>query len=133
LALFEPPSPAQGWFSHWNSLSKTRQQHSEVLSPPPAVTTARKDMTMAGQFEIFTDAEANVRFRLLAADGTVLAISKAFEDKRQAANGIMAVRECAGTGLIREVRSSPRAGHHGTKSSSPTPATHHHHRHLPAV
>ena len=27
---------------------------------------------MAGQFEIFTDAEANVRFRLLGADGTVL-------------------------------------------------------------
>ena len=26
---------------------------------------------MAGQFEIFTDAEANVRFRLLGADGTV--------------------------------------------------------------
>ena len=88
---------------------------------------------MAGQFEIFTDAEANVRFRLLAADGTVLAISKAFEDKRQAANGIMAVRECAGTGLIREVRSDPWAGHHGTRSSSPTPAAHHHHRHLPAV
>ncbi len=53
---------------------------------------------MAGQFEIFTDAESNVRFRLLAGDGTVLAISRAFDDKRQAANGIMAVRECAGTG-----------------------------------
>ena len=52
---------------------------------------------MAGQFEIFTDAESNVRFRLLDADGTVLAVSKAFDDTRQAANGIMAVRECAGT------------------------------------
>lgn len=94
---------------------------------------------MAGQFEIFTDAEANIRFRLLAADGTVLAISRAFEDKRQAANGIMAVRECAGTGLIREVRSTtPWAGHHGTdhqstRTASQTPAIHHHHRHLPAV
>ena len=53
---------------------------------------------MAGQFEIFTDAEDNVRFRLLAADGTVLAVSKAFSDKRSAADGIMAVRECAGPG-----------------------------------
>ncbi|MFF2245958.1 YegP family protein [Arthrobacter sp. NPDC058130] len=99
---------------------------------------------MAGQFEIFTDAEAKIRFRLLAADGTVLAISKAFEDKRQAANGIMAVRECAGTGLIREDRSSnPWAGHHGAdhhgtdhqgaRIASQTPVIHHHHRHLPAV
>ncbi|WP_427133534.1 YegP family protein [Pseudarthrobacter sp. S9] len=61
---------------------------------------------MAGHFEIFTDAESNVRFRLLAADGTVLAISRAFKDKRSAADGIMAVRECAGTGLIREVRTA---------------------------
>jgi uncharacterized protein YegP (UPF0339 family) len=89
---------------------------------------------MAGQFEIFTDADSNVRFRLLAADGTVLAISTAFDNKRQAANGIMAVRECAGTGLIREVRSNPWTGQRGSKNTSPTPAGHRHrHRHLPAV
>jgi uncharacterized protein YegP (UPF0339 family) len=87
---------------------------------------------MAGQFEIFTDEESNVRFRLIAADGTVLAISKAFDDKRQAANGIMAVRECAGTGLIREVRGNPWTGQPGTRNASPKPAVHHR-RHLPAV
>lgn len=86
---------------------------------------------MAGQFEIFTDAESNVRFRLLAGDGTVLAISRAFDDKRQAANGIMAVRECAGTGLIREARSNPWTGQRGNRNASPT--SHHRHRHLPAV
>ncbi|MGO4228898.1 YegP family protein [Arthrobacter sp. YAF34] len=86
---------------------------------------------MAGQFEIFTDAESNVRFRLLAADGTVLAISTAFEDKRQAANGIMAVRECAGTGLIREARSNPWTGQRAGKTASPAPT--HRRRHLPAV
>jgi uncharacterized protein YegP (UPF0339 family) len=86
---------------------------------------------MAGQFEIFTDAESNVRFRLLAADGTVLAVSTAFEDKRQAANGIMAVRECAGTGLIREAHSNPWTGQRGGKTASPAPA--HRRRHLPAV
>ena len=91
---------------------------------------------MAGQFEIFTDAESNVRFRLLAADGTVLAISTAFEDKRQAANAIMAVRECAGTGLIREVRSNPWTGQRGSRNASPAPEVREHrrrHRHLPAV
>ena len=87
---------------------------------------------MAGQFEIFTDAESNVRFRLLAADGTVLAISTAFDDKRQAANGIMAVRECAGTGLIREARSNPWTGQRGSKNASPA-GHRHRHRHLPAV
>ena len=87
---------------------------------------------MAGQFEIFTDTESKVRFRLLAADGTVLAISTPFDDKRQAANGIMAVRECAGTGLIREARNNPWTGQRGSKNASP--AVHHHrHRHLPAV
>ena len=91
---------------------------------------------MAGQFEIFTDAESNVRFRLLAADGTVLAISTAFDDKRQAADGIMAVRECAGTGLIREVSSNPWTGQRSGRNASPTPAVREHrhrHRHLPAV
>lgn len=84
---------------------------------------------MAGQFEIFTDAESNVRFRLLGPDGTVLAISRAFDDTRQAANGIMAVRECAGTGLIREVRSNPWTGQHGTRNT-PSQVSH---RLFPAV
>lgn len=88
---------------------------------------------MAGQFEIFTDAESNVRFRLLGADGTVLAISRAFDTKNQAANGIMAVRECAGTGLIREARSNPWTGQHASRNASPSSASHHRHRHLPAV
>jgi uncharacterized protein YegP (UPF0339 family) len=87
---------------------------------------------MAGQFEIFTDSESNVRFRLLAADGTVLAISTPFGDKRQAADAIMAVRECAGTGLIREARSNPWTGQRASKSASAA-GHHHHHRHLPAV
>jgi uncharacterized protein YegP (UPF0339 family) len=87
---------------------------------------------MAGQFEIFTDADSNVRFRLLAADGTVLAISTAFDDKRQAANAIMAVRECAGTGLIREVRSNPWTGQRAARNASPSPVSQRR-RHLPAV
>jgi uncharacterized protein YegP (UPF0339 family) len=85
---------------------------------------------MAGQFEIFTDAESNVRFRLLGADGTVLATSRAFDDKQSAADGIMAVRECAGTGLIKEDRSSPGAVM--SRSGLPSPAPRRH-RNSPAV
>lgn len=88
---------------------------------------------MAGQFEIFTDTESNVRFRLLGADGTVLAVSKPFEDKRSAADGIMAVRECAGTGLVRESHATPWAGTTWAKSSQPAHAGPRRRRHSPAV
>ncbi len=88
---------------------------------------------MAGEFEIFTDSESNVRFRLLAADGTVLAVSTPFDNKRQAAMGIMAVRECAGTGLIREARSNPWTGQRAKRSVSAAAPPRRQHRHLPAV
>jgi uncharacterized protein YegP (UPF0339 family) len=55
---------------------------------------------MAGKFELFTDEDANVRFRMIGPDGTVLALSRAFPDTRSAAAGVEAMRECAGTGLI---------------------------------
>lgn len=87
---------------------------------------------MAGQFEIFTDSEENYRFRLLGADGTVLAVSKAYDDKRAAADGIMDVRECAGTGLIKEARTNTWAGTGSNRTGVPTPA-HRRHRHFPAV
>ncbi|HJV98304.1 MAG TPA: GAF domain-containing protein [Arthrobacter sp.] len=57
---------------------------------------------MAGIFEVFTDFHFQIRFRLLAADGTVLATSQAYPDKRTAAAAIAEVRECAGTGLIND-------------------------------
>jgi uncharacterized protein YegP (UPF0339 family) len=55
---------------------------------------------MAGLFELFVDAASDVRFRLLAPDGTVMAVSKAFDDKPAAVAGIAAVREYAGMGHI---------------------------------
>lgn len=60
---------------------------------------------MAGTFELFLDAESNFRFRLTAPDGTVMAVSAAFEDKSAAVAGIAAVRECAGMGLISDLSS----------------------------
>lgn len=58
---------------------------------------------MAGMFELFVDTDAQFRFRLTAPDGTVMAISKAFEDKSSAVAGIKAVREYAGMGLITDL------------------------------
>jgi uncharacterized protein YegP (UPF0339 family) len=61
---------------------------------------------MAGNFEVFLDSESRFRFRLKASDGTVMAVSGAFEDKAAVAAGISAVRECAGTGLVTDLCSA---------------------------
>lgn len=58
---------------------------------------------MAGRFEAFVDQDAFFRFRLLAADGAVMAVSGPFEDKAALVAGIAAVRECAGTGLVTDL------------------------------
>ena len=58
---------------------------------------------MAGKFEAFIDADSFFRFRLLAPDGSVIAISGPFEDKAAVVAGIAAVRECAGTGLVTDL------------------------------
>ncbi|NUT72639.1 DUF1508 domain-containing protein [Pseudarthrobacter sp. C4D7] len=58
---------------------------------------------MAGTFEAFIDADAFFRFRLLAPDGAVIAVSGPFEDKAAVVAGIAAVRECAGTGLVTDL------------------------------
>lgn len=57
---------------------------------------------MAGTFELFTDFHSHTRFRLLSADGAVLAVSQAYPDTIAAAAAITDVRECAGTGLIED-------------------------------
>ena len=65
---------------------------------------------MAGVFEVFVDAESQYRFRLMAPDGTVLAVSAPFQDKRAAAAGIADVRECAGTGLVTDLSTAAPKG-----------------------
>lgn len=57
---------------------------------------------MAGHFELFTDHQFHLRFQLLAPDGSVLAVSGPFDDKRAAAAAITELRDCAGTGLIKD-------------------------------
>ncbi|HEY9355082.1 MAG TPA: DUF1508 domain-containing protein [Arthrobacter sp.] len=58
---------------------------------------------MAGMFELFVDVESSFRFRLTAPDGTVMAISKAFDTKAAAVAGIADVREYAGMGHITDL------------------------------
>lgn len=58
---------------------------------------------MAGKFEAFIDADSFFRFRLLAPDGAVIAVSGPFDDKAAVVAGIAAVRECAGTGLVTDL------------------------------
>ena len=67
---------------------------------------------MAGLFELFLDAHSRYRFHLKSPDGTVMAVSKAFDDKPSAVSGIRHVREYAGTGLIRDLSAGepPRPG-----------------------
>lgn len=64
---------------------------------------------MAGMFELFAEADASFRFRLTAPDGTVMALSRSFPDKRAAIAGIAAVREYAGMGFITEIPAPTQA------------------------
>jgi len=57
---------------------------------------------MAGPFVLFTDFHSDTRFRVLAADGAVLAVSQACPDKITAAKAINEMRECAGMGLVQD-------------------------------
>jgi uncharacterized protein YegP (UPF0339 family) len=60
-------------------------------------------LVMAGKFEVFVDAEAQYRFRLITPGGGELAVSGAYPDKSAAVAAIEAVRECAGMGLISDL------------------------------
>jgi uncharacterized protein YegP (UPF0339 family) len=55
---------------------------------------------MAGKFEILKDGDEGYRFRLMAADGTLVAESPQFEHLNAVVAGITAVRENAATGIV---------------------------------
>ncbi|MBO1267609.1 YegP family protein [Arthrobacter cavernae] len=63
---------------------------------------------MAGKFEILKDSDDLYRFRLTAADGTVVAVSPTFKHLQGVVAGINAVRENAATGLIVDRSNSER-------------------------
>lgn len=69
---------------------------------------------MTGRFEVFLDEQMRFRFRLLDANGAVLAVSSPFAGKREVGAGIAAVRECAGMGLVTDL-SGPAAARSAQK------------------
>ena len=77
---------------------------------------------MAGKFEAFVDSDSSFRFRLLAPDGAVMAVSGPYQDKAALAAGIAAVRECAGTGLVTDLCSTPGAATRQAPARVPAPA-----------
>ncbi|MGM7778457.1 YegP family protein [Arthrobacter sp. KNU-44] len=74
---------------------------------------------MTGMFELFIDEDTSFRFRLKAPDGTVVAVSKSFPDKRAAVCGISDVREYAGMGLITDL--CPEVPLRGPAPTPPAP------------
>src|SRR5690242_16321727 len=74
---------------------------------------------MTGMFELFIDEDTSFRFRLKAPDGTVVAVSKSFPDKRAAVSGISDVREYAGMGLITDL--CPEVPLRGPAPTPPVP------------
>lgn len=56
------------------------------------VSDDKKGRTMAGKYELYTDAGGKYRFRLKAANGQIIASSEAYESKTSAQNGIASVK-----------------------------------------
>lgn len=62
---------------------------------------------MAGRFEIYTDDEHQLRFRLTGDDGATLMTSEPYGDKETAVDGINGIRNCASTALIADLTEAP--------------------------
>lgn len=58
---------------------------------------------MAGKFELVEDQAGQYRFRLLAGNGEIIAVSEAYVTKRGAKNGIESVKANAGTATVSDL------------------------------
>jgi uncharacterized protein YegP (UPF0339 family) len=72
---------------------------------------------VAGRFEIIRAVEGTFRFRLMAGDGTVVAVSPRFTSIEGVVNGIEAVRENAAAGFV--VDCSSRTADPGQEHAGP--------------
>ena len=90
---------------HNKTSGKGRSVASRQPSGKAATGFGHADLrrAMAGMFELYVDPESCFRFRLTAPDGTVMAVSKAFDTKTAAVAGIAEVREYAGMGHITDL------------------------------
>lgn len=57
-------------------------------------------MAVDAQFQLYRDSEANYRFQLVAADGTVMLTSGPYREKSEAITGIAVVRDTARSGDV---------------------------------
>ncbi|WP_326963195.1 YegP family protein [Arthrobacter sp. PL16] len=107
------------------ALSRSRASRNAALSsgfndePEHFLCPGNQGVVMAGKFELFRDGGVSFRFRLKAPNGTVVAVSKQYSDKASAVEGIHAVRECAGTGLITDL--CPPMPRKAVKKQAPLP------------
>lgn len=58
---------------------------------------------MAGKFELYKDKADKYRFRLKAANGEIIAVSEAYNQKASAENGIDSVRRNAQTATVTDL------------------------------
>lgn len=58
---------------------------------------------MAGKFELYKDKADKYRFRLKAANGEIIAVSEAYNQKASAENGIDSVRRNAQTATVSDL------------------------------
>jgi len=86
---------------------------------PPESNPQIERTVMAGMFELFFDTDATFKFRVTAPDGTVMAVSKAFDDKPSAVAGIAAMREYAGMGLITDLCPASAISNHPASVTPP--------------
>jgi uncharacterized protein YegP (UPF0339 family) len=71
------------------------------MSPSPnRMVNTTKECTMAGRFEVYTDAAGKYRFRLKAGNGEVIAVGEAYESKAGALSGIESVKQNASDAAI---------------------------------
>ncbi len=58
---------------------------------------------MAGKFELYKDKSDKYRFRLKAANGEIIAVSEAYNQKASAENGIDSVRRNAQAATVSDL------------------------------
>jgi uncharacterized protein YegP (UPF0339 family) len=57
---------------------------------------------MAGKFQVYQDKSGEFRFKLVASNGQVIAVSEGYKSKASAMNGIESVKTNAPTAVIED-------------------------------
>lgn len=96
---------------YWGSDTMAMAVVSEAPAPAPApapVAEATMPPKKAGKFEVTRDKSGEFRFRLLATNGQVIAVSEGYSTKISAMEGIKSVAANAGTATIEDLTVVPK-------------------------